>query len=160
MHINKITLRETEEFIMNETGPRINTEWAGVPPTSGKKHSNKKLFYLIVVSVVLAGLLSSAFIGGYLMGEKKGEASAKANNNPLTNSVNPIMPQIKTGEVLVVNKDSIKINGKTGEETIKTSDKTLVTQKNETLQLSALKKGDQVTIFLNTDDTATRITVK
>lgn len=137
---------------------------------SQTKKSKKKPVLLTLAGILVVG---SAAGGGYYAGLQKGRSEATKiitgkiteTLNPLNLlSSNPIFPGSVIGQVTKVESDKITVKKANGEEkTIAIASTTQVTRQSETLKVSDVQKGQQVTVFVKKDgdkETATRIIVR
>lgn len=134
-----------------------------------KKRKSSKPTIIAVGILILAAVGGSSFYAGLKLGEKRGaEIVAKKITdtlNPLNLlSNNPVLPGTVVGNISQVDSQSLTLKLANGDEKkLRLTDKTQVTQQSNTLKISDLKTGQQVTVFVKQDtkkDQALRVLVR
>ncbi len=142
-----------------------------VLPQAQQPGSKRSYITKLLTSFVIVGALAAG--GGYYVGFQKGKAEGgeaaikKIGDalNPLNLLANnPVLPNTVMGQIASVGNDSITITQINGQKKqIEINHSTQITQHTNTLNISDLKPGNQVTVFVNKQgklETASRIIVR
>ncbi len=141
-----------------------------LPPAYHRKSNKRHYAKSVVVITLLVG--ASAGIGYYTGFQKGKEQGGEAAIKKITEAINPlnliannpVLPGTVIGQVTEVGNNVITIKQVNGQEKrIALSESVQVTQQSNTLDISAVKQGNQVTVFVKKDgnkESATRIIIR
>lgn len=141
-----------------------------IPPAYHRKTKNIHYAKTLVAAILLVGLSGSV---GYYIGFKKGKTEGgEAAIRKITEAINPlnliannpVLPGTVIGQVTAVGNNVLTVKQVNGQEKqISLSENIQVTQQSNTLDISAVKQGSQVTVFVKKEgskELATRIIVR